>query len=43
MKEKFLKSGVETVGNTPEEYAEVIRADMARFGKVITEAGIHPE
>jgi tripartite-type tricarboxylate transporter receptor subunit TctC len=43
IRDRFLKSGVETVGNTPEEYARVIRADMARFGKVIAEAGIRPE
>ena len=34
---------LETVGNTPEEYRRIIQADMARFGKVIAEAGIRPE
>ena len=40
VKDRFLASGVETVGSTPERFAEVIRADVARMSKVIKEAGI---
>ena len=40
VKERFLASGVETVGSTPERFAEVIRADVERMSKVIKEAGI---
>jgi tripartite-type tricarboxylate transporter receptor subunit TctC len=40
VKERFLASGVETVGSTPEQFADVIRADVARMSKVIKEAGI---
>jgi hypothetical protein len=28
------------VGDTPEQFAAMIKADMARMGKVIKEAGI---
>lgn len=40
VKDRFLASGVETVGSTPEKFAEVIAADVARMSKVIKEAGI---
>lgn len=40
VKDRFLASGVETVGSTPEQFAETIRADVARMSKVIKEAGI---
>ena len=43
VKDKFFNSGVETVGTTPEEFASRIRAEMARLGKVIREAGIRAE
>jgi tripartite-type tricarboxylate transporter receptor subunit TctC len=40
VRDRFLASGVETVGSTPEQFAEVIRNDVARMSKVIKEAGI---
>ncbi len=40
MKERFFKSGVETVGSTPEAFAEVIKAESERLGDVIRKAGI---
>ena len=39
-KERLLKAGIEAVGNTPAEFAAIIRDDMAVKGKVIREAGI---
>ncbi len=39
----FLKAGIETVGSSPEAFAAVIKADTARMGKVIEEAGIRGE
>lgn len=42
-KERFLASGVETVGNTPEQFGAIIKAEMARMGKVIRERGIRAE
>ena len=41
VKEKFFNIGVEVAGGTPEEFAAYIKADMAKWGKVIKDAGIH--
>lgn len=41
VKEMFTNAGVEVVAGTPEEFTAVIKADMARLGKVIRDAGIH--
>ena len=43
VKEKFLSAGVETVGNTPAEFAAVIKREMATMGKLIKDAGIRSE
>ncbi len=40
IKARFLGSGVETVGSTPEEFGATVRAEMNRLGKVIRDAGI---
>ncbi|MEN3352789.1 MAG: putative tricarboxylic transport rane protein [Betaproteobacteria bacterium] len=40
---RFTASGVETVGSTPEEFAETIKSEMARLGSVIKAAGIRDE
>lgn len=42
-KERLLKAGIESVGNTPAEFAAIIREDMKIKGKVIREAGIRME
>ncbi|MCL4799841.1 MAG: tripartite tricarboxylate transporter substrate binding protein [Burkholderiales bacterium] len=39
----YTDSGFDTVGDTPEEFAAFIRAEYARWGKVIAEAGIRVE
>jgi tripartite-type tricarboxylate transporter receptor subunit TctC len=39
----FTGEGGEVIGGTPEEFAAVIRADLARWGKVIKEMGIKKE
>jgi tripartite-type tricarboxylate transporter receptor subunit TctC len=39
-KERFFNAGVEVVGSTPEELAATMRSDVARWSKVIKEAGI---
>jgi tripartite-type tricarboxylate transporter receptor subunit TctC len=38
-----VAQGFEVVGSLPESFAERIRSEFARFGKVLTEAGIKPE
>ncbi len=40
VKEKFLVSGVEAVGGTPDELIAYMRNEIARLGKVIQAAGI---
>ena len=43
MKERFLNTGVEPVGSSPEQFAVMIRTDVARISKVIRDAGIKAE
>ena len=43
MKEKLAANGVDPLGGTPEQFAEFIRSESVRFGKVIKAAGIKPE
>lgn len=43
MREKLVTGGYEPVGGTPERFAELIRSDMAKFGKVVRDIGIRPE
>ena len=43
VKEKFFNAGVETVGSPPEELSAKMKAEMARLGKVIREAGIRAD
>jgi len=40
VKEKMFRSGSEVIANTPEEFAARLKADMARWGKVIKDADI---
>ena len=42
-KERLLKAGIEAVGNTPAEFAAIIRNDMTLKGKIIRDAGIRME
>ena len=43
VKDRFFKSGVETVGSTPQEFAAAIKAETARLAKVLKAAGIRPD
>ena len=40
VKERFFRSGVETVGSTPHEFAAVIKTEASRLAKVLKAAGI---
>ena len=40
MREKFATLGMEVIGNTPAQFAEVVRTELPAWGKVIKEAGI---
>jgi tripartite-type tricarboxylate transporter receptor subunit TctC len=37
------QGGNELVGNTPEEFAQVIRSDLAKYGKLVKAAGIQQQ
>ena len=43
VKARFLNAGLETVGNTPEQFAAMVKSDMAKWGKLIKDAGIREE
>ena len=43
VKQKFLDIGGEVVGNSPEQAAEAMKSDVARWSKVIKDAGIKVE
>jgi len=42
-KEKLFNGGMEVVGSSPDASVTIIKADMARMGKVIKDAGIKAE
>jgi tripartite-type tricarboxylate transporter receptor subunit TctC len=42
VKERFFNAGEETVGSSPEQLAATVRSDIAKWGKVITDARIRP-
>ena len=39
---QLTAQGIEPVGNTPEEFARIIRADVAKWAQVLRRAGVHP-
>ncbi len=41
IRDRYLKAGMETVGSTQEELAEVIRSDVAKLNKLIKDANLH--
>jgi tripartite-type tricarboxylate transporter receptor subunit TctC len=42
-KDKFLNTGAEVVGSSPEEFSARIKSEMTRLGKVIKDAGIRAD
>ena len=42
-RERLAAQGFEPVGSSPREFAATIRAEMAKWAKVIRESRIHPE
>jgi tripartite-type tricarboxylate transporter receptor subunit TctC len=40
---RYATLGIDPVGNTPEQFAEQMRADLARWGVVVKQAGIRLE
>ena len=43
VREKMRVLGAELAGSTPEEFARFIRADQAKWSRLMKEAGITPE
>ena len=43
VKQRFLATGVETVGSSPQEFAATIKSDMTVLSKIIRDAGIRAE
>ena len=43
VKGRIEPSGTVLIGNSPKEFAQIIRDDLARWGKVITVAKVAPE
>jgi len=43
MKARLAGQGLEVVGNTPEEFDAFIRAEIAKWSKVLKAAGVQPE
>ena len=43
MKERFSAMGADPIGNTPEQFAAFLRAEMAKWAKVVKAAGIRGE
>ncbi len=41
--ERFTQNGVVIIGNTPAEFAAIVKTDVAKWVKVIKSAGIRPE
>lgn len=40
VREREISQGVEPVGSTPEYFAELIKTEIAKWGKVAKQAGI---
>ena len=41
--ERLVKAGLQPVGNTPEQFAKVIRDEIEQFGKLAKELGVEPQ
>ena len=41
--ERLVKAALQPVGNTPEEFTNVIRTEIEQFGKLAKELGIEPQ
>jgi tripartite-type tricarboxylate transporter receptor subunit TctC len=43
VQERLAAGALDEAGGSPEEFAAFVKRDVARFAKVIREAGIQPE
>ena len=40
VKERFKQLGLVAVGNTPEEFREIVRRDVEKYRRIVKESGI---
>ncbi len=43
VKSKLLQQGVESVGTTPEQFAQFMQTEIVRYGRIIKESGAKPD
>jgi len=43
VRERLVGAGIEIQGGTPEQFGDVIKAEVDKWGRVVKEAGIQPE
>jgi tripartite-type tricarboxylate transporter receptor subunit TctC len=43
LRDKLTDLGMEVIGNSPDEFASVIKAEIPKWAKVIKESGIKPD
>jgi tripartite-type tricarboxylate transporter receptor subunit TctC len=43
LQEKFVTGGSEPESSTPEQFAQLIRDDVAKFARIVKSAGIVPQ
>jgi len=43
IREKLIAQGTDPVGTTPEQFGAFMKAESAKWGRVIKEANIRPE
>jgi tripartite-type tricarboxylate transporter receptor subunit TctC len=42
-RERLLKQGLEPAGNTPQEFDAYIKSEIAKWSKVVKQAGLKPD
>src|SRR6266852_1586185 len=43
IRRRFVDGGLDITGGTPEEFEAILKRDYAKYGKILTEAGIKPK
>jgi tripartite-type tricarboxylate transporter receptor subunit TctC len=43
VRERFISSGADPVGNSPEEFAQLVKSEVAKWAQVVKAAGLKPE
>ena len=43
VQQALRKRGIDPVTNTPQEFAAFVRADLAKWTKIVKDAGVKPE